>query len=44
MNRLDRERGSAVVEAVIIVPAIMMFIALIIAAGRVQMGGVSLSV
>lgn len=37
MNRFHPERGSAVVETVIIVPAIMMFIALIIAAGRVQM-------
>ena len=37
MRKRDRERGSATIEAVIIVPAFMLFIALIIAAGRVQM-------
>ena len=37
MTGLDRERGSATIEAVIIVPALVMFVALIIAAGRVQL-------
>ena len=34
-RRLDPERGSAVIEAVIGVPAFMLFVALIIFAGRV---------
>lgn len=37
MSRRDQERGSATIEAVIIVPALMLFVALIVAAGRVQM-------
>ena len=34
-RHLDRERGSAVIEAVIGVPAFMLFVALIVFAGRV---------
>ena len=37
MTRPDSERGSATIEAVIIVPALMLFVALLIAAGRVQL-------
>lgn len=33
----DRERGSVTLEAVIVAPAFMLFVMLIIAAGRVQM-------
>lgn len=33
----DRERGSASLEAVIVLPVLLMFVALIIGAGRVQM-------
>lgn len=37
MNRRDQERGSATIETVIVVPALMLFVALIVAAGRVQL-------
>ena len=37
MTRPDSERGSATIEVVIIVPALMLFVALLIAAGRVQL-------
>lgn len=37
MTRPDHERGSATIETIIIVPALMLFIALIVAAGRVQL-------
>ena len=37
MTRPDSERGSATIEAVIIVPALMLFVALLVAAGRVQL-------
>ena len=35
--RGDRERGSAVIEAVIAIPAFVLFVVVIIAAGRVAM-------
>lgn len=35
-RRQDRERGSVTIEAVIVVPALLLFISLIIAVGRVQ--------
>ena len=37
MTRPDSERGSATIEVVIIVPALMLFVALLVAAGRVQL-------
>lgn len=33
----DRQRGSVTIEAAIVLPALFMFVSLIIAAGRVQM-------
>ena len=37
MTRKRNERGSAVIEAVIAIPAILLFVALVIAAGRIAM-------
>lgn len=37
VTRGDRERGSAVIEAVIAIPAFVLFVVVIIAAGRVAM-------
>lgn len=35
MRRLGRERGSATIEAVIVIPAFLLFLGLIVALGRV---------